>query len=238
MVVALTALFVALSGASYAAVKANSIGAKQIKPNAVATSELKNGAVGTADLANGAITGEDIADESVRSGDVSGLGSGDVTDESLGSADVGGLGSADVGELGSDDITDESLGSTDVGGLGSGDVTDGSLGSGDVAPGTFLGGSVTTRFFQHPSDLPEGQSATLTVGCPAGQTGIGGGIRGDANDSEATTVTGTRPAVNATDNTNPPADGGSFAAWRGTVVHNDGSVTTGIRPEIWVICAA
>src|SRR3954454_1074910 len=82
-------------------------------------------------------------------------------------------------------------------------------------------GSATTRFFQHPVDLPTGQSATLTVFCPDGQAAIGGGIRGDANDSESTTVTGTRPAVSA-DNTNPPADGETFTGWRGTVVHNAG----------------
>src|SRR4051794_37098521 len=62
--------------------------------------------------------------------------------------------------------------------------------TGDVGP-------ATTRFFQHPVDLAAGQSATLTVFCPAGQQAIGGGIRGDANDSESTTVTGTRPAVSA-----------------------------------------
>ena len=95
--------------------------------------------------------------------------------------------------------------------------------------------SATTRFSQHPSDLAAGSSATLTVFCPDGQVAIGGGIRGDAQDSEATTVTSTRPSASAA-STNPPADGETFHGWRGTVVHNAGSAATGIRPEIWAIC--
>ena len=96
-------------------------------------------------------------------------------------------------------------------------------------------GPATTRFFQHPADLAAGASATLTVFCPDGQAAIGGGIRGDAQDSEATTVTSSRPAASPA-STNPPADGGTFQGWRGTVVHNAGSAATGILPEIWAIC--
>lgn len=48
MVVALISLFVALSGVSWAALKKDSVGPKQIKANAVGTSELANdGATGT-----------------------------------------------------------------------------------------------------------------------------------------------------------------------------------------------
>jgi hypothetical protein len=52
--VAYLALFVALGGTSYAAVKlpANSVGAKQIKANAVGASEVKRGAVGLSELSN------------------------------------------------------------------------------------------------------------------------------------------------------------------------------------------
>jgi hypothetical protein len=96
-------------------------------------------------------------------------------------------------------------------------------------------GAATAHFAQHPVDLAAGASATLTVFCPAGKQAIGGGIRGDAQDSEATTVTSSRPSASA-DSTNPPADGGTFLGWRGTVVHNAGSGATGIRPEIWAIC--
>jgi hypothetical protein len=96
-------------------------------------------------------------------------------------------------------------------------------------------GPATAHFSQHPVDLAAGASATLTVFCPDGKAAIGGGIRGDAQDSEATTVTSSRPAASPA-STNPPADGGTFLGWRGTVVHNAGSAATGIRPEIWAIC--
>ena len=49
-------------------------------------------------------------------------------------------------------------------------------------------------------------------------------------------MTGTRPAK-APGDTQPPADGEAFRGWRGTVLHNTGDATAGIRPEIWVSCA-
>jgi hypothetical protein len=60
---------------------------------------------------------------------------------------------------------------------------------------------------------------------------------GDATDSEATEITSSRPAISAA-NTEPPLDGASFSGWRTTVVNKPGGVTTGIRPEVWVVCAA
>jgi len=187
-VVAYVALFIALGGTSYAAVKLpkNSVGGTQIKANAVTSGKVKNGSLRKADFK--------------------------ASDLPVGPA----------GAQGAQGLQGPKGDKGDQGLQGLQGPT------GNVGP-------ATTRFFQHPSDLAAGSSATLTVFCPAGEAAIGGGIRGDANDSEATTVTGTRPAVSAA-NTNPPADGGTFTGWRGTVVHNAGSGATGIRPEIWVIC--
>ena len=55
--VGLLALFIALGGTSYAALKlpANSVGAKQIKANAVTSSEVKNRSLRLADFAAGQI---------------------------------------------------------------------------------------------------------------------------------------------------------------------------------------
>jgi hypothetical protein len=181
-VVAYMALFIALGGTSYAAVKLpkNSVGSTQIKANAVSSGKVKNGSLRKSDFK-----------------------ASDLPVGPQGLQGPQGL-KGDKGEQGLQGVP------------------------GNVGP-------ATTRFFQHPSDLAAGASATLTVFCPAGQAAIGGGIRGDANDSEATTVTGTRPAKSEAD-TNPPADGQTFQGWRGTVVHNAGSAATGIRPEMWVIC--
>jgi hypothetical protein len=57
MVVAMLALFIALAGTGYAAVKlpANSVGTKQIKANAVVSSKIKNGSLTRNDFAVGAL---------------------------------------------------------------------------------------------------------------------------------------------------------------------------------------
>src|SRR5215211_467364 len=62
-VISVIALFVALGGASYAAVTLpkNSVGAKQIKKNAVGASEIKRSAVRTGEVKNGALRAEDFA---------------------------------------------------------------------------------------------------------------------------------------------------------------------------------
>jgi hypothetical protein len=53
MVVAMLALFIALAGTSYAAIKlpANSVGSKQIKANAVVSSKIKDGSLTRKDFA-------------------------------------------------------------------------------------------------------------------------------------------------------------------------------------------
>jgi hypothetical protein len=62
-VISVIALFVALGGASYAAVTLpkNSVGAKQIKKNGVGASEIKKSAVRTGEVKNGALRAEDFA---------------------------------------------------------------------------------------------------------------------------------------------------------------------------------
>ena len=99
--------------------------------------------------------------------------------------------------------------------------------------GTF--GAVTVQFASAAADLADGANASYNVFCPAGQQAIGGGARGDATSSEATSVTSSRPAKSAID-TEPPTNGQSFTGWRITVVNPAGGVTTGIRPEVWAIC--
>ena len=63
----LLALFVALGGTSYAAIRfpPNSIGAKQLKKNAVTAPKIKNGAVNGAKIKDDSITGADILESSL-----------------------------------------------------------------------------------------------------------------------------------------------------------------------------
>jgi hypothetical protein len=65
--VALLALFVALSGTTYAATgyPANIIGAKQLKKNAVTRVKIRSNAVNSAKVANNSITGADVLESSL-----------------------------------------------------------------------------------------------------------------------------------------------------------------------------
>jgi hypothetical protein len=67
MLVALLALFVALGGSSYAAVK---IGARDIKRGAVGTRAIANDSVRSADIHNATISGADVKDDSLTNADI------------------------------------------------------------------------------------------------------------------------------------------------------------------------
>src|SRR4051812_40561255 len=99
-------------------------------------------------------------------------------------------------------------------------------------PGTF--GSVTVQFTQAAADLGNGAETSIDAQCPAGQVGIGGGVRGDLTNSELTKVTASRPIISSS-NSGAPADDGTFTGWRGTFVNENNGA--GIRPEVWVVCA-
>ena len=67
MMVAMTALFVALGGVSYAAVKLpkNSVGTNQIRKNAVTSAKIKNSTIVGADVRNSSLTSADIKNRSL-----------------------------------------------------------------------------------------------------------------------------------------------------------------------------
>jgi hypothetical protein len=97
MLVACLALFVGMTGASYAAA---TIGSAQIKKNAVLSKHIKNGQVKTADLhagavksakvADGSLTGADVADGSLTGADLAihSIASGNLAPDSVDSAKV------------------------------------------------------------------------------------------------------------------------------------------------------
>jgi hypothetical protein len=60
MIVALIALFAALSGTAFAALGKNTVGSKQLKAKAVTAGKIANNAVTSAKVAKGSLTGEDI----------------------------------------------------------------------------------------------------------------------------------------------------------------------------------
>ena len=222
MVVAMAALFVALSGAAYAAVAKNSVGAKQIKTNAVRAAEIQDGAVGANEIPNGSLTGDDVQNDSLQSADVDGLGSSDVTDESLNGGDVGN------GSLTGDDVADESL--------GGGDVADGSLAKGDLAPNSFLPTEIIAR--RADFNLPAGPGANLPgpevdgfETCEPGETIIGGSVN-TSSPAGATTLI-SRPATDTVGNGGIPQDN-AFTAWKGTARTETNAAAT---MRVFAICA-
>jgi hypothetical protein len=130
--------------------------------------------------------------------------------------------------------------------IGTAEVRDGALLAEDFRPGqlpagakgdkgdTGAFGAITVQFTQAAADLANGAEVSVDVHCPAGQTAIGGGTRGDLTNSELTKVTASRPIVSTT-NTGAPANDGTFTGWRGTFVNENNGA--GIRPEVWVVCA-
>jgi hypothetical protein len=246
------ALFVALSGASYAALAVQSVGTKQLKKNAVTTAKIKKNAVNASkvadgtlegadvkdtslsggDVADASLTGADIKDASLTGGDITALTGGDVTDASLTGADV------KDASLSGGDIADGSVLLADLAGnsVDGSKVLDGSLEGEDAEEGTFLGGVVTVQQATAAADIADGTEMAVDVHCLTGEIAIGGGARGDLTNSEATFFTSSRPII-STANSGAPASGGTFTGWRTSFFNPAGGVTTGLRPEVWVICA-
>ncbi len=91
-VVASLALFIALGGVGYAAVKLpkNSVGRSQIKKNAVIGSKVRTGSLTGSDVKNSSLTGSDVKNSSLTGSDVknSSLTGSDVKNSSLTGTDV------------------------------------------------------------------------------------------------------------------------------------------------------
>jgi hypothetical protein len=60
MIVAIIALFAALTGTAFAALGKNTVGSRQLKQKAVTTGKIANNAVTSVKVAKGSLTGEDI----------------------------------------------------------------------------------------------------------------------------------------------------------------------------------
>lgn len=98
-------------------------------------------------------------------------------------------------------------------------------------------GVATVQTLLAPADLADGVKMSYGVTCPAGQQAIGGGGRGDDQNSELTSVTSSRPQHSAVD-TEPPPAGSSFTGWRITVINPLGGAAVSIRPQVWVVCVS
>jgi hypothetical protein len=196
-VISCIALFVALSGAAYAAGLAkNSVKTKNIANGAVTAAKLKGSSVNASKLANGAVIGSKIAngavgasklaEASVRS---SALGGGVVTTGKI--KDLG----VTEGKLGANAVTAAKIspGAVDTGKLGKESVT------GEKVSASLLGQLVKnvtypTAVSSVSDNTTEEKSATAE--CPAGKEAIGGGARITGTEIKTVALTQSSPSAN------------------------------------------
>jgi hypothetical protein len=208
-VISCIALFVALSGAAYAA-KAT-LGNKAVKTRNLAngsvnTLKLRSGAVTTLKLRNGAVTGAKIAAGAV--------GSTQLVDGGVRSVDLGG-GVVTESKLKNGAVTDSKLAANSVtaGKLQNGAVTEAKLGTNSVATGKLQNGAVTSgklassflgqlvknvSYATKQSESNTDELKTIVVECPSGKQAISGGgvIHGFISPNVAVTESAPAP-VNA-----------------------------------------
>jgi hypothetical protein len=215
-VTSLLALFIALSGVAWAAsLPKNSVGAAQIKTDGVSRSEIKRNAVASGEIKDNDVQNIDVANNAITNGK--------IADGSVGLADLA------PNSVDGSKVVEGALTGADVG--------DGTLGASDVGAGTFLPGKVTVQHDQAPADLADGAKGSFDAFCLENQVAIAGGVRGDDTMSQETNVSSSRPVI-STANRSAPVDNGTFTGWRATVTNLTGGATTGIRPEVWVVCAS
>jgi hypothetical protein len=196
-VISCIALFVALSGAAYAAtlgknaVKTKNIAngavtAKKIKNSSVAAAKIANGAVIGSKIANGAVGASKLADASVRS---SALGGGVVTTGKIKDLSV------TEGKLGSSAVTAAKLSANAVetGKLAKEAVTGEKISAGLLGQ---LVKNVTypTAVTSVTDDTTEEKSATAE--CPTGKEAIGGGARITGAEVKTVALTQSSPSAN------------------------------------------
>ncbi len=182
-VISCIALFVALSGAAYAATTLgkNQVKAKNVAKGAITSPKLKNGAVTSAKLANRAVINAKIANGAVRSAQ---LGGGVITEAKLKDHAISGDKIANGAIYGPQLAPDS---------VGTGKILDGSI------TATELSASLIAQIFRNLSYVTatseSSTSATKSVfpECPFGKRAISGGAQIAGNN---TGVAITRSAPN------------------------------------------
>ncbi len=156
-VISCVALFVALSGAAYAAT---------LGKNAVKTKNIANGAVTAKKLKNASVTAAKIADGSVRS---SALGGGVVTTGKLKDLSV------TEGKLASNAVTGAKIaaGAVETGKIGKEAVT------GEKVSASLLGQLVKNVTYVTAQTIADAEADPkfITAQCPTGKEVVGGGAR-------------------------------------------------------------
>jgi hypothetical protein len=232
----LLALFVALSGTSYAVatgsidgreIRNNSVSGRDLRNNSATGRDLRNGSVSGFDLRDGGVSGADLRDGTVAGVDVAdnGLGTADVADNSLGGADVRN------GSIGDAELSGNSVSADEIraGSVRTEEVLNGTLGAEDFAAGV-LATDATVRFdgFQ----VPAGEPGSGTVACGNGERALGGGVSFAGPEDPDDLVTFSEPRAGAGE---PETQQATATGWAAGLSNGDGVERTG---RVWVVCAS
>jgi hypothetical protein len=207
-VLSFAALFMALSGAAYAAtamLPKKSVKTTHLANGSVTTLKLRNGAVTNLKLRNGAVTGVKIAPATI--------GSSQLANRSVRSGQLGG-GVVTEGKIKNGAVTANKIG-------------EGAVTSGKLAP-SFLGQLVRNVTYVNvatPEDSEE--SKTITANCPTGKLAIAGGAR-LGGELKSVALTGTSPFVSTA---------GSRTGWSAFAHETGTGQTENWSLEAFAVCA-
>jgi hypothetical protein len=192
------ALFVALSGAAYAA--KTTLGKKAVKTKNLAngsvnTLKLRRGSVTTLKLRDGAVTGEKIAPGAVGATQIASgavrsaaLGGGVVTEGKLKN------GAVTEAKLFNSAVTNSKVGPNAI---GTGKIQDGAITSPKLAPGLLAQLVKNVSYVSKASASNSTEEAkSVTVDCPNGKQVVGGGAR-ILGAATKVAITESAPVLNA-----------------------------------------
>jgi hypothetical protein len=222
------ALFVALSGAAYAA--KTTLGKKAVKTQnlangAVTTLKLRGGSVTNLKLRNGAVTGEKIA--------LATIGSSQLANGAVRSAQLGG-GVVTEGKLKNGAVTESKLFNSAVtnsklapNAVATGKIQDGAVTSAKLAPALLSQLIENVSYVNKESGAPSATDPqSVTAECPAGKQAIGGGARVIPGDATVVMLTESIPFL---------AADGKRTGWTATAKTSEAGKTFAV--EAHAICA-
>jgi hypothetical protein len=226
-VLSCVALFVALSGAAFAA---TTLGRKSVKTQnlangAVTTFKLRGGAVTNLKLRNGAVTGAKIAPATIGSSQLANgavrsaqLGGGVVTEAKLKDRAVGG------NKIAKGAITDFQLAPDAV---GAGKILDGSITEKEISAALLAQLVRKASYVTKASKSEVSESQSVFVECPVGKQVIGGGAQ----------ISGTTTTVAITRSAPQIGIDGKATSWAATAAAVGGAEVNPWAVEAFAICA-
>jgi hypothetical protein len=196
-VLSCTALFVALGGAAYAAVKIppNAIKAKNIANQAVTNPKIKREAVTSGKIRNGGVNAVD-------------LGAGQVTSEKLGTGAVTGK------KIAKKAVSERTIANEAV---TTGKIGKEAIDASKISTSLYAQLVRNVAYFNSSSVTNDEANKTATIECPKGKEAIGGGVRLEG-ELASVAVTGSYPVSSGNSRTGwsgvaHETGGGPFGDW-------------------------